>query len=449
MTSPSADATDPRPVPDTASAPWPDQRYAWYVVTVLMVAYTLSYLDRQILSLLVGPIRADLGISDTAMGALQGLGFAVTFVLAGIPLGMWADRGTRHKIIAAGIAFWSLMTAACGIARSFWQLFAARVGVGVGEAALAPAAYSMIADYVPPERRGKAIGLFAVGVYLGIGLSTLAGGLVIQQLSAIGDVTLPLVGTLRPWQLTFVLIGLPGLVIALWTLTLREPVRRGVAAGTEAVKLTATISFLRANARTFGAHFLGYSLLTLLFNALAFWMPEYFIRTFGWQRGEVAVSLGPVQAVFGALGIFSGGLVADALRRRGRGDAEMRAGVYGAIALLPFALLTTQMSTPQAALVVFAGFMFFSSFPFAAAAAALQLVTPNRMRGQVSALWLFCVNLTGIGLGSLTTGVVTDYVFGDDARLGDSMTLVAAIAAPLAALVLGAGLASYRKMQTA
>lgn len=428
--------------------PWPDQRYAWYTVSVLMVAYTLSYLDRQILSLLVGPIRADLGISDTQVGLLQGLAFVVLFVLAGLPFGIWADRGTRKRIIGLGVAFWSLMTAACGLARGFGQLFAARVGVGVGEAALAPAAYSMIADYVPPATRGRALGLFAIGVYLGIGLSTLAGGLVYDWLAALGPLALPWGTSLAPWQLTFIVIGLPGLAVAAWALSLREPVRRGAASQARAVPVRATAAFLRTNAPTFGAHFLGYSLLTLLFNGTAFWMPEYFVRTFGWARSEIAVSLGPLQILFGALGIFCGGAFADWLRRRGHPDAEMRTGVIGAIGVLPFALLTTMVPDPRAALALFAGFMFFSSLPFAAAVAALQVVTPNRMRGQIAALWLFCVNLTGIGLGSLTTGLVTDYVFADDARVGDSIAVVALGTAPLAALVLGMGLRHYRRMQS-
>jgi MFS family permease len=430
-----------------ADAPWPSRGYAWYVTFVLMLAYTLSYVDRQILSLLVEPIKQDLGITDTQIGLLQGFAFAVFYTFAGIFLGRVADRGDRRRLIAIGVFLWSLATAACGLAKTYGQLFAARVGVGVGEAALGPAAYSMLADYFPPERRGRAIGFYSMGVYLGIGLAAIIGAKVIGALAGRPPVHLPVVGELAAWHLTFLIVGIPGLVVAAWVALLREPARRGARpiAGADAPPtLSAALAFLRANASTFGAHFLGFSLLTLLFNAVVFWMAPYLVRAHGLSPAEFGVPLGVILALGGAVGIYGGGALADALRRRGVPDAELWSGIVGALGVWPTGVLATTAPSGTASLAWFAAFMLFASLPFAAAAAGLTHVTPNRLRGLVSAVYLFCVNLAGIGLGSFLTGFVNDHVLGDPNRVGESMAWIVGIAAPVAALVLYAGRGPYR-----
>jgi MFS family permease len=433
-----------------STQPWPDPRRAWYSTLVLMVAYTLSYVDRQILSMLVDPIKADLDISDTQIGLLQGFAFAVFYTLVGIPMGRLADRGDRRRIIAWGIFLWSLATALCGLAKSYWQLFLARVGVGVGEAALGPAAYSMIADYFPPERRSRALGVYSMGVYVGIGLAAIIGGVVVGALATRPPLQLPMVGELAAWHATFLMVGLPGLLVALWAASLREPVRRVTAnESQDVVPLSQAVVFLRRHARFFGAHFIGFSMLTLAFNAVVFWMAPYLMRVHGQTAAQFGTLLGVILATGGALGILGGGAFADWLRRRGVTGAELWPGIVSAIAITPLGIATAQAADGAAALAIFAGFMFFSSFAFAAAAAALQIVSPNRLRGQVSALYLFFVNLAGIGAGSFLTGWVNDAVFADPDRVGDSMAWIVAIAGPLAALLLLAGLPAYRKLQRA
>jgi MFS family permease len=438
---------DPQPATRRPPDEWPDRRYAWYAVFVLMVAYTLSYIDRTIVDLLVGPIKADLGLTDTEFSLLRGLAFALFYTLLGVPLGRLADRTHRVRLVAAGIALWSLMTALCGAARSFAQLFVARVGVGVGEAALTPAAYSLIADYFPPERRGRALGVYAIGVYVGIGLAIIIGGLVVQAISSSPSLRLPWLGELRAWQAAFVLVGLPGLLIALWMLTIREPERRLRAGEHELPSLGATLGFLWLHRATFAAHFAGFALLTLLFNAISAWIPAYLTRVHGFEPGRIAMTYGPLLLVFGSAGIYSGGWLADRMRMRGIADAEMRAGLVGALCLWPFAATATLMPSAALFLLLLAPLLFFSSFPFAAAAAALQLVTPNRMRGQVSAVYLFVVNLTGIGVGGTVTALLTDRVFGREEAVGYSMALVGAVVAPIAALTLAAGLRHFRRSQ--
>ena len=199
--------------------------YAWYVVAVLMLAYVCSFVDRQVLALMVPAVRRDLGISDTQMSLLMGLSFALFYSILGLPIGRLADRSSRRRIIVWGIAVWSVMTALCGAARNYWQLFLARMGVGVGEAALSPPAYSLIADYFPKDRLGTAIGVYSLGIYLGSGLAMMLGGWVTGRVAAAAMWTLPLIGEVRPWQAVFFVIGLPGLLLALWVGTLREPAR--------------------------------------------------------------------------------------------------------------------------------------------------------------------------------------------------------------------------------
>ena len=427
---------------------WPPASQAWYATVVLTVAYTLSYVDRQILSMLVEPIKRDLQVSDTQIGLLQGFAFAVFYTLVGLPLGRLADRGDRRRIIAWGIFFWSLATALCGLARSYTQLFLARIGVGVGEAALGPAAYSLIADSFPPERRGRALGLYSTGVYLGIGLAAIIGGAVVGTLSARPPLQLPLLGELAAWHATFLLVGLPGLLVALWAASLREPPRRlATPSATTAATTAEALTFLRAHRGFLAAHFLGFSMLTLAFNAVVFWMAPYLIRVHGLAPAEFGARLGLVLAIGGAAGIFAGGWLADTLRRRGDAGAELWPGLLSAGAILPFGLATTQAGSGAAALAAFAGFMFASSFAFAAAAAALQVVTPNRLRGQVSALYLFCVNLAGIGVGSFLTGWLNDSVFADPNRVGDSMAWVVGVSAPLTMLLLWLARSRYLRLQ--
>lgn len=425
-------------------ATWPRPAYAWYATLVLMLAYTLSYIDRQILSMLVGPIKADLGVSDTQIGLLQGLAFALFYTLVGIPMGRLADRGDRRRIIAWGVFVWSLATAASGLARSFGQLFAARIAVGVGEAALGPAAYSMIADQFAPERRGRALGVYSMGVYLGIGLAAIIGGAVVGRLSGQPPFAVPFIGELESWHVAFLVVGLPGVLLALWVHSLREPLRQGVAPAADAAPaLAEVLGFVHRHLRLFGAHFLGFSMLTLAFNAVAFWMPPYLQRAHGLAPGEFGTALGLTLALGGAAGILAGGVFADWLRRRGVPDAEIWPGIVSALAIWPLGIATSQAPDGDASLALFAGFMFFSSFAFAAAAAALQAAAPNRMRGQVSAVYLFCVNLAGIGLGSFLTGFVNDYVYADELRVGDSMSWIVGVAAPLAAALLWAARRPY------
>jgi len=421
---------------------------AWYAVAVLFVAYTFSFADRFILTLLIQPIKQDLGLSDTRVSLLHGLAFAVFYTVMGIPIGRMADRYSRRTIIAAGIAAWSLMTAVCGLARGFWQLFAARVGVGVGEAALSPAAFSMIADLFPPNKLARALAVYSAGAIVGGGIALIVGGLVVQAVSDLPDFSLPLIGAVRPWQLTFLLVGLPGLLVAAMMYTVKEPIRRiarSSAHGSDTPPLGTVFGYIFSSWRIYGPHFLGFTMLAVVFNALLSWTPAFLFRTYDMPPGSSGPALGVLLLTFGAGGMLFGGWLADTLLSRGYKDATLRTGIVAALGSLPFAVLTPLMPTAEIALAVSAPLWFFSTSGFGAAVAALQHITPNRMRAVVSALYLFCGNLIGLGLGPTVIALVTDFGFGYDGALRYSMAIIGGVCAVLAALLLAAGLKPFRE----
>ncbi len=434
---------------------WPHPRTAWYMVGVLAVAQCINAIDRHIINLLVPFIKADLQISDTQMGLLLGFAFALFYTVMGLPIGRWADSYSRRIIIAFGAGFWSLMTIACGLAQNFLQLFLARMGVGAGEATLNPSGYSLISDYFPQERRAKPLGVFIMGHTVGAAIALLVGGALVQYLVS-NEVTwtVPLIGTLQPWQIAFVCAGAPGFLIVLLILTIREPERREMMAptakaGTADAKPAASIpvaevvGYFVTNSRVYLPIFLGFGFILLWEMGKSLWTPTYFIRTFGWTPGEVGFRLGLMTLFFTSGGAVASGWVSDYLAKRGYRDASLRAAFLGTLAGLPFTVLATLMPTPTLAVIMFCPVLFFGAFPFALGPAAIAAITPNQMRAQITALYLFSINLLGFGLGPLFIGAITDYVFADEAQLRYSISVSAAIAMPLALVALAASMRQY------
>lgn len=341
----------------------------------------------------------------------------------------------------------------CGLAKSYGQLFAARVGVGVGEAVLSPSVYSMISDLFPPQRLGRALAVYTVGAFAGAGLAFLIGGAVIGSVSTGAAVTLPVLGEIRPWQLVFLIVGIPGLPIALWVMTLPEPLRRGTRATAEAAGMRAAfgalMAHMRGNRQTYVAHLLGFSLLGVVFNATMSWFPAYLTRVFAVPPARSGFWIGSLLLVFGTLGVLVGGWLTDRGRQRGQLDSSMRVGLMSALCALPFCVGTTLTSSFTLCLIGFAGLMFFTSMPYGAAATAIQLVTPSRMRATASSLYLCCLNLIGLGGGSTLVALFTDYLFRSDLAVGKSLALANGLVAPLAALVLWWGLPHFRRSAAA
>ena len=427
----------------TTNTPSSSMAYPWTVVAILMVAYVFSFVDRQFLNLLVGPIRRDLGISDTEMSLLMGFSFAIFYTILGIPLGRLADSRSRRGLIAAGVVVWSVMTALCGLAHTYWQLFLFRVGVGVGEATLSPAAYSMIADYFPPERRATAMSVYSMGIYLGSGIAFLLGGLVIQFAVAQGGMTLPVFGDVRPWQVVFLVLGGAGIIFSLAFLLVREPPRQGVGAGIS-VPFGEVVAHLWENRRTVLCHNFGFAMIAFCAYGSAAWIPSFFIRTYGWKAGDVGVIYGLLVMVFGCAGILFGGWLTDRWLKQGKTDAALRVGICAAgVAILGNVFLLANTGTLAAILMVPS--VFALAMPFGAAPAAIQEIVPNQMRGQASAVYLFIVNLVGLGVGPTAVALVTDYVFANDQQLRWSMLIVGTVANVLAIALLAAGLKPYRE----
>ncbi len=434
--------------PSSSEAPWPSPIYSWYVVFILMLAYTNSFIDRQILSLLIEPIRDDLNISDTQISLLAGLAFSIFYTLMGLPLARLADQSNRRNIIVAGISVWSLMTAACGAAQNFWHLFLARVGVGIGEATLSPSAFSIISDYFPRDRIARAVAVYSMGVYLGAGLALMIGGLVIQAVSNLPPISLPVIGIIHSWQLTFFSVGLLGIPILLLLLTVREPIRRDSAVRAEK-KYSANFSdlkdFLKKNRRTVTWHFLAFSLLGIGIVTYMVWTPTWFIRVFNWEAPRIGLIYGAITLIFGTAGVYTGGYFADWFHHRGRSDGILRATLYSSIITVPFAIATPLMPNPTLALVCLSATTFLLAFPQGLPAAALQVITPNRLRAQVTALYFLVGNLIALGIGPTTVALVTDFGFADSQKLPLSMAIVCACVLPLGATAVWISLKHYRE----
>ena len=418
------------------------------MVAILTLANTSAFVDRQILGLLVGPIRRDLQITDAEMGILYGLAFALLYTLLGIPIARVADRSSRRAIIGLGIAAWSVMTVLCGLARSYDQLLLARFGVGIGEAALAAPALSLIADYFPRDRRATALSVYSLGVFLGAGLANVVGGLLLVRLSGSAAVVWPLLGTIRPWQQVFVIVGIPGLIVALAMLTVREPERHETAQheSTAGFSVREVLRYLSANRRTFFCHNLGYGLFALVNFATAAWMPTNLIRTYGWTAARAGITLGTLTATIGVLGVVAGGRIADRALTRGYSDAKLRVGIVAAVANLAGGIVLYALS-PNATVTIatMVPYNFFASFAFGAAIAAVQDITPNRMRAQMGALFVSATTLIGLGLGPSLVGLLTDRVFGNDLAVRQSLLVVTTIGLSLTAALLAAGLGPYRR----
>lgn len=421
--------------------PAPSPAYAWYALVVLMLVFVFSFIDRQIINLLVGPIRRDLGISDTQVSLLLGPAFAVVYVIMGFPFGRLADTRSRRALIAAGFVVWSIATLLSGLARSYTQLLLARVGLAVGEASLAPAAYSLIADYFPERQRATAMAIYAMGIYIGSGLAYMLGGLVVSAVSREGGLDLPGLGALAPWQQVFVMLGALSLLFSLLVLSLREPPR---AANHANSSWAAVRAHWRTHRRALLCHHFGFAFMAMSGYASSAWLPTYFARVHGWPPGEFALIYGAIILLFCCAGALSGGLWADRLRRRGQADANLRVGAGAAVASLPLGLLFLLPVAPGLAAALIIPSAFLIAMPAGVAIAGLQQLVPANLRGQASAVYLLIVNLVGLGLGPTAVALCTDYLFADPKALGQSLLIACGGAQVLAALLLFAGLGPFR-----
>ena len=422
--------------------------YAWYVVFVLMVCFTLSFIDRQILSLLVDSIKQDLRISDTKIGLLQGLAFALFYTFLGLPLGRIADRSSRRNLIVAGIFFWSLMTALCSIAESFWALFLTRVGVGVGEATLAPAAFSLISDYFPIKRLGTALSIYSMGIFIGSGLALIVGGTVVSAVTGMPAVDVPVIGVIASWRLTFLIVGLPGVLVGLLVYTVKEPARRNLLRTSDGrvshLGIGDVLKELSRRWQSVAGVSAGLSCQAMCNYALLAWAPEFFRRVYGWNKARTGLVLGLLILTIGCCGMYAGGRLCDWWQQRRINEAPLKVGVVSTISAGVFFVLSMIVPGVGWVIALLAPALFFLAMPVGSSYAALQLIFPNQVRGQVAALLIFTVNLGGLMLGPLIPALFNDYIFKNGNMVGYSLALTVGLASLLAAILFRSIYRPYR-----
>jgi MFS family permease len=412
----------------------PDDRVsgkAWLTLAILLLLLVVAYLDRQILSLLVQPIRKDLHIDDVQVSLLIGMSFALFYAVFSLPLGWLADRTSRKGVIYVCITGWSLATTACGLAHSFLQFAVARFGVGIGEGGLSPAAYRMIAAQFPRRRLAFALGIFGAGASIGGPLALIVGGQVVKAATAAGGAVLPLIGAVKPWQLVFLVIGPPGLILApLIFLAPKEPARvQAELTGADKAEFDkGYFAFLRSRWKYLTLHFSGFALITLVSYGMGAWNVVYFQRRFGMPVDQITLVMGPISAIFGLTGFIGGGWVADRWFATGVKDAHMRYFAYGLPVVVVCAVAAYALADrPLFAFIPLA--LVNLLMPFTGPAVGhLQLCTPAHYRGRTAALFTMVFNIIGMVLGPTVVALLTENVFRDPAKVGWSLATTFGVA---------------------
>lgn len=415
-----------------------DLRYSWYVLFIMTLSFAVSFIDRQVMTLLIDPIKSDLNISDTQVSLLIGFAFSIFYISMAIPIARLVDRGNRVKIISLGVFFWSLMTAICGLAKNYWQLFIARIGVGVGEATLTPAVYSLIPDYFPKDKLGTAVGFYMLGMSLGSGLALILGGAILSYASSIGDIIIPVIGILKPWQLTFVLVGFPGILLAiLIRMSVKEPARRNIFdQENESVSQVPLMLFLRKNFKTLSFITIAYSFGGMVFYGFLTWIPEHLRRSFDWDISSAGYVFGLMLAIFGSIGAVMGGKFHDSMYKKGYKDAPIRCALIVFSVLMPIMVATPLINNSTYTIVMLGVFAFTMFLQQAMSPVAIQMIAPNHVRAQVVAIFFFISTFFSIGIGPSIVAICTDFIFKDESMLYLSISLVSASFLPFSIISL-------------
>lgn len=422
-----------------AAQPYPPARQGWYCVVVLALAVMVNFLDRGILSLLIEPIKRDLRLSDIQMSLIMGFAFTFFYAVLGLPVARWIDRGTRKFIFAGGIAIFSVMTVACGLASNFWHLFLARMGLGVGETTSGPSAYSLMADYFPPERLARAISVMQIGFVAGTAGSLFLGGWLIGLVGP-GPHELPLIGTVRGWQVVLMLVSIPGFIVAALLLTVKEPPRRGIKAAE--APISEVFRLVLANKWVYLPLFIGMGLRSAQMFGNQTWAAPFYERTFGWGPTQYAMVGGMSILLSMPLGIFLGNWLTEHYWNKGHKDAHVRVVVHSTLVSVPLGIVFPLMPDPWLAVALFLVSSITSMMVAAPENAAIQTVTPNRLRGQITFLFLFVMNVIGMGLGPLIVGGFSQYLFGEN-NIHLSLALTGALMGVPAVIVFWLGLSHY------
>jgi len=414
---------------------YPSSQRAWYGVVILTLAYILSFLDRQLLSLVVTDVKADLDLTDSQVSIILGFAFALFYTTMGIPIGRLADKKSRKTIIGIGITFWCFMTAVTGIVKTYAQLFIARVGVGVGEATLSPSALSIISDYFPKEKRGTAMGFFNMGVSVGSGIALILGGQIVAYFAEFPPIILPIVGEIYEWQALFIFIGIPGLVVALLMTTVKEPSRKGKMTvvnesgnSSEDISIKETIRFIYQRKEAYGWLFLSMACSVLIGYAFLSWLPTMYIRSYNIGIPTITLWLGVAFLIGGPFGATMSGWLGDRLYKKYNNSSHVLLFAYSMIILTVAAVLVPLMPSYQTATLMFIPQIVMAAGQTALAPVAMINITPNQIRGQVTAVYFFVISMTGYTLGPTSVALITDFIFKDESLIMYSMSIVSLVA---------------------
>ncbi|MFZ9994576.1 MAG: MFS transporter [Steroidobacteraceae bacterium] len=415
---------------------------AWYVVGLLTAVYIVSFIDRQILSLLIEPIRQEMGLSDFQMSWIGPPAFAICFLFFGLVFGNLADRFGRLRLIALGLALWCGMTAACAFAETALEMFVARMGVGVGEAVLTPCALSLISDMFARDKVGKPIGVYSSGVALGSSLAFILGGALILWLERGDHDPFYFFGISTTWRETFLLVGLPGLLLLPLLLWAKEPARRERLTDIHTISFFQTAQFLSKNRRVYIPLFFGKSAFNLIAYA-HFWIVPMFARTWGWSPARTGAIWGTTLLLSGLTGVLIGGWLSDYWYRNGRKEAAIRTMWLALLITIPLHAVAPLMPSGELAIALFIPALVAAGAGSSAGSTATMLVTPNEYRGQMIALSLLIASGLGQFLGPTTVAGLTDFIFADPKALRYSLSLAVFSFSIVAFLILSSVLKRY------
>lgn len=403
------------------------QKGAGLAVVILMTVYTLAFIDRQLLNLLLDPIRSDLGLSDTQIGFVQGIAFTAAYVACGPFFGMLADRMSRRLLLGFAAVVWSLATLACGLASGFWTLFLARAAVGAAEASVQPAAWSALADFYTRSTLPRAMSIFLVAPYIGGGLALIFGGTLIASSDAITTLV-PALASLADWRIVFLVVGIGGVGIAALMMLVREPVRRQLGQADAATRRAGTprevLVFLWTNRSFFGRFYGAMTCIVIILYALPAWMPTLMLRRYSVPISDLGIQYGAVMLIAGTAGVLLGPSLGRLLERRGAGNGMLLVIALAALGLVPASAAIPFLPTYAHAVAVAGLMALLYSLPQAMAASTLQLTSPSHMRGLIISIYVMVINIAGLGLAPLLVALLTDLAFGDPVMVGWSLGIV-------------------------
>ena len=428
------------------STSWPKPIYAWFFTSILLVAYIISFIDRQMINYLVVPIKEDMGLTDFEISFIQGWGFVLAYIIFSIPFGRIVDKVNRVRVLIGGIIIWSVATAACGFSKNSWQLVLSRSGVGAGEAALTPASWSIISDLFPVEKRSFPMSIYLMGPYIGQGLSLLFGAQILRIYNE--PVTLFESIIVQPWQIIFLIIAVPGVILGLLMFALKDPVRKEVLVsekeeGKDSIK--EVFAYVIKNIGAYMPLLIGSAFIVVLLYGVQSWVPTFLHRIHGWEHTRIGDQYGLVALFAGSLGVVSGPMAEKYLTKLNFNAATIIVCIITAVALTIIGPITFLSLSSDIVLIGIFITSFFITLPLALFATSLQNITPNQYRGVVTGLYVFTVNITGYGLGPMVVAFFTDKVFKSEMAIDLSMAAMFLICGPISFFIFYLGRKPFAK----